>query len=273
MKTVKFISIALAGALLVLSACKKGDPKGADGPTGETVTDACGNAYPIVKIGNQYWLAENLRCNKYADQSEVVKEGRTSVIPTSEWMDDTPYYTDASNKDSWDDYSKTVTGVKLSNEQVAKLGYHYSWAAAVGIANGEAHTADFSGNRQGICPNGCHIPSKAEWQTLVDYIEQTSGKGDRTAGKHLKTTSGWNDDGDPQSYPQGLDTYGFAGLPAGRAMGKGVDYVGTDNIIWSATLGEETGTVHARSLSGYVSNLNVDNMPMDFALSVRCVKN
>lgn len=52
MKTVKFISIALAGALLVLSACKKDNGKEPE-PT-DKVTDACGNTYPVVKIGEQY---------------------------------------------------------------------------------------------------------------------------------------------------------------------------------------------------------------------------
>ncbi|MCQ2370406.1 MAG: hypothetical protein MJ007_08065 [Paludibacteraceae bacterium] len=150
MKTLRFISIALAGVLLVLSACKKDNGKEPT-PT-DKVTDACGNTYPAVKIGEQYWMAENLRCDKYANQSEAYREGRYT-IPTSNHRIFTPYYTDASDKRIWNSYSEKY-GKNLTDNQVAKLGYQYNWAAAVGVADGQKQTTAFSGNRQGICPTG-----------------------------------------------------------------------------------------------------------------------
>lgn len=60
MKKLKFISITLVGALLVLNACKKDNGKEPVPTPTDKVTDVCGNTYPVTKIGTQYWMAENL---------------------------------------------------------------------------------------------------------------------------------------------------------------------------------------------------------------------
>ena len=102
-----------------------------------TVTDACGNKYGTVQIGDQVWLTENMRCNKYDSQSE--RKGAT--IPTSNTTLYTPYYKTGSN------------------------GHLYNWSAAVGLTTEvqvKAQTSEFSGRRQGICPNGWHVPTSAE---------------------------------------------------------------------------------------------------------------
>ncbi len=231
--------------------------------------------YPQVTIGTQTWMAENYRCSKYDTQSEAYNASwlTNNTIPTSESYTYTPYYTDASDKSKWDSYSKQ-DGVNLTDAQVAKLGYLYNWAAAVGVADGEKQTTAFSGNRQGICPNGWHVPSRAEWQTLQDYIEKTDGKGEYTAGKHLKTTSGWYS-GDSY-YTPGLDTYGFAALPASYARESGVDLVGHDAYFLSTTphdygLGSEY--VHSRRLySMYDAYEESVECRKYFAYSVRCLK-
>ncbi|MCQ2351537.1 MAG: hypothetical protein MJ003_06145 [Paludibacteraceae bacterium] len=274
MKTVKFISIALAGALLVLSACKKGDGKEPE-PKIDPTSERCNASdYPQVTIGTQTWMAENYRCSKYDTQSEAYNASwlTNNTVPTSESSVYTPYYTDASDKSKWDkkyDYSDNLT-----DAQIKKLGYIYNWAAAVGVENGEDYgTQPFSGNRQGVCPNGWHIPSLEEWKTLVDYIEKTDGKGTKTAGKHLKTTSGWYDEGTPQTYPQGLDSYSFAGLPAGFGEGSSVCFVGTDIGFWSATPYESNiNNAYCRYLNCYVDDLDDSGSNKKYGRSVRCVK-
>ena len=247
---------------------------------GDNVTDINGRSYPTVWIGGQNWMAENLMCDKYDTQSEAYKEGRYTV-KTSIGVVSTPYYTDASDKSKWNSSSEKY-GVNLTDEQVAKLGYLYNWAAAVGVADGEKQKTDFTGNRQGICPNGWHIPSRAEWQTLYDYIYSAQKLSSNTVGKHLKTTSGWYDHGEPGKYPQGLDTYGFAALPAGSAghpdegsvsvNGSSVNYVGYKTDFKTAT--PETHAINAFHYRLYYSS---DNFYDRFdskvlAESVRCIK-
>jgi len=54
----------------------------------------------------------------------------------------------------------------------------------------------------GYCPSGWHLPSLAEWNTLIATVGGVS-----TAGTKLKATNGWNNSGN------GQDAYGFAALP------------------------------------------------------------
>lgn len=230
-----------------------------DDPT--TVTDACGNKYKVVTIGSQVWMAENMRCNKYDTESE--RAGAT--LSTSSDLTHAPYYTDASDKSLWDSNSQEY-GANLTSEQIGKLGYLYNWAAAVGLA-----TAEFSTNRQGICPNGWHVPTDAEWDTLRNYVGSN-------AGKKLKATSGWYNGGN------GTDDYFFAALPAGYAIGSTVYYVGYYAYFWTATPKNISSYLDA----DYAFNSNLFYLSgglygglyggghysnKNSALSVRCVRN
>lgn len=240
---------------------------------GETVTDICDNTYPVVTIGEQTWMAENLKCNKYDTESEAYNAGwlTNNTIPTSESDVYTPYCTDASNQTKW---HRTECSDKLSNAQISKLGYLYNWAAAVGVADGEKQKMDFADIRQGICPNGWHIPTNAEWQTLKDYIEVTQGKGLETAGKHLKTIYGWCNDDNSSQESQGLDTYDFMAQPSGSAYGEYINNVGLYTTFWSATSNElKSFRAHVRTI--YDSYDDMYDSELDGGknegLSVRCV--
>lgn len=253
--------VAMTFVLLVLSGCKKGnepssannqnDPEPGQTSDDVTVTDACGNKYKFVTIGTQIWMAENMRCNKYDTESE--RAGAT--LSTSSSSTYAPYYTDGMN-------ATTSYSGNLTSEQRSKLGYLYNWSATVGLATESAatnQTSSFSGNRQGICPNGWHVPTSAEWSTLKNYVGSN-------AGAKLKTTSGWYSGGN------GTDAYSFAALPAGYANGYSVYYVGYGASFWTATPNY--------SYTAYSCNLNCNNDNMysssnnkNYAQSVRCVRN
>lgn len=221
-----------------------------------TVTDACGNEYRTVKIGSQVWMAENMRCDKYDTQSE--RAGASVYIDASMTYD--PYYTDASNESYWwkgDHYAD-----KLSSEQIAKLGYLYNWAAVLGLEDANASKSQekpFEGNRQGICPNGWHVPTSAEFTKLKNYVGTNPGA-------KIKSTSGWYDD------TNGTDDFSFTALPAGYANGQTVCEPGRGTGFWTAT-------PRGNNLHVYYYGLNTGSTLNEVsgyryeAHSLRCVKN
>lgn len=250
----KNLFILLTVSIAFLASCGKKNPQT---NYAGAVTDICGNTYNYVKIGEQYWMAENMRCNKYDTQSDRNgAELSTSIKSTNE-----PYYTDASDNSNW--ASSQFSG-DLSNEQVANLGYLYNWAAAVGIATkeeAEAQEKEFSSNRQGICPNGWHVSTNADWAILVDYLEPYAA-----AGYKLKSTSGWYNGGN------GSDVYSFAALPVEKAEGSTVYGVGLKAYFWTAS--PQSGhSAYNRTLGYEGSLICYDYKPKSFAFSVRCVKN
>ncbi len=125
---------------LGLFSCKKDE-----GP--ETVTDVDGNVYKTVKIGDQIWMAENLRVTHYKDGSPIPYVSDNTI-----WSGlNTPAYCwynndEASNKNTY--------------------GALYNWFTV------NAKGAD---NIPKLAPEGWHIPSDAEWQILADYLGNSDG--------------------------------------------------------------------------------------------------
>jgi uncharacterized protein (TIGR02145 family)/uncharacterized repeat protein (TIGR02543 family) len=204
---------------------------------GETFTDnRDGKEYRWVQIGNQVWMAENL--NYYVESSIC-------------------YDNDPAN--------------------CAKYGRLYDWSTAMGIdakynnggwnggaGNDENHTGIYWNggdvNHTGICPAGWHIPSDAEWSTLMDSVGGSS-----TAGTKLKATSGWNDHGN------GTDQYGFSALPGGSGSSNGnFDIAGNNGYWWSAT---ESDFLYAdrRHMYYYYEEVRGGDYYKAARFSVRCV--
>jgi uncharacterized protein (TIGR02145 family) len=96
-----------------------------------TVSDVEGNVYKTVTIGNQVWMAENLKTTKYNDGTNITMAAGN--LPTTEAY--FYYDNDISNKDIY--------------------GALYNWYAV---------------NTAKLCPTGWHVPNNAEWQTLTDYL-------------------------------------------------------------------------------------------------------
>ena len=170
---------------------------------GEPLTDSRdGQTYKTVVIGEQTWMAENLN---YA-YTEI------------------PY--------SYDGFSYDSTSWCYDNkaDNCTKYGRLYTWAAAMDSAGtwstngkgcGYGSTCSPTGIVRGICPEGWHLPTQSEWNTLLIAVG-----GQSTAGLKLKSTSGWSSDGN------GVDAYGFSALLAGYRDYEHY-YVGTQ--FWSST--------------------------------------
>jgi len=111
--------------------------------------DAEDNYYTVVQIGTQLWMAEHLKSTKYSDGVSIPE-----VIDKDEWV-------------VLADDAKAFSYFKNDPEhEWGQDGLFYTQAAAT---NGETSNAEPSGV-QGICPEGWHLPSDAEFLTLEFYL-------------------------------------------------------------------------------------------------------
>lgn len=172
---------------------------------------------------------------------------RTVQIGSQTWMaENLNYRTDDSY--CYDDESANCR----------KYGRLYTWNAALNA-----------------CPSGWHLPSKAEFETLLkrtgEFVEEEDGIEIYSSGRSLKSTSGWNDDEGKNG--NGTDSYGFSALPAGGFYDDGVfGLAGYLADFWSAAEGDNS--------FAYVMNLYYDNGSAGLnyyghkglARSVRCLR-
>ena len=208
-----------------------------------TMTDSRdGQTYKTVTIGTQTWMAQNLN---YAYTDVTYKQGNYTSDSTS-WC----YNDDANN--------------------CSKYGRLYTWAAAMdsvgtwstnGKGCGYGTTCSPTYPVRGICPEGWHLPTKAEFETLF-----TAVGGQLTAGKVLKSTSGWNSGGN------GSDAFAFSALPAGYRSYIGIcNYEGDYANFWSST---EDGSNGAYGMGLYYNDdvaYLIGNYKY-YGHSVRCLK-
>jgi uncharacterized protein (TIGR02145 family) len=109
------------------------------------------------------------------------------------------------------------------------------------------------------CPVGFHLPSDAEWETLKDYV------GDKN-GTKLKSTSGWNNNGD------GTDDYGFSALPGGYGSSDGYfGNAGYSGNWWSATE-HGANSARGRNMSYNYEYVNGSHHSKTNLFSVRCAQ-
>ncbi len=206
--------------------------------TPEVITDYDGNTYKTVKIGDQTWMAENLKTTHYADGTPI-----DLVENASAW-------------ESLGYEEKAYSYYDNSSANIEAYGLLYTWSAAVNGNNSS------SGYVQGVCPDGWHLPGSEEWDELEAFISNDGNK----PGEALKSTDGWYNNGN------GTNHYGFNALPAGKRWYDGkYDYAGENAVFWSAT---ESGSSHGyfRSLSYSGSYIYSDSRVKDEGYSVRCVK-
>ena len=115
---------------------------------------------------------------------------------------------------------------------------------------------------QGVCPSGWHLPSKAEWDSLIAVARS----GGSAAGKVLKSTSGWNGNGN------GTDDFGFSALSAGYRFVRGdYDLEGSNAYFWSSTENDNNRAI-LMSLNSNDDNAILNGNYKFLGLSVRCLK-
>lgn len=210
----------------------------------DSVVDYDGNVYHTVKIGTQIWMVENLKVTHYRNGVELPK-----VQDSVEWGKLTtgaycsyPLYQFALSKENR----------KLLEQTMGKLYNGYTVL-----------------DTNGITPSGWHVPTRAEWQVLIEYLG-----GNAVAGGKLKDTLNWRQ---PSRY---FNTYrllttnesGFTALPDGirTSIGAFISLAETGQWWTSSLVNEDM----LRTWMILYTRNNVYPYPQNLncGFSIRCIK-
>jgi len=224
-----------------------------------------GNTYRVVRIGDQVWMAENLRW-------------LPSVVAPATGSETTQYF-------YVQGYDGTDVTAATATDNYQHYGVLYNWPAAM---NGAGSSASNPSGVQGACPAGWHVPSDAEWDQLVNYVDlqgypnesaNPNGAGnalkscrqvDSTSGGDCNTSDHprWDSDGTHN----GFDAFGFSALPGGYRWPFGSFlYLGTIGYWWSSTE-HSSSFAWYRSLYHYRGNVYRYDYNKTYGFSLRCVR-
>ncbi|TLX72989.1 hypothetical protein E9993_16100 [Labilibacter sediminis] len=196
-----------------------------------SVFDLDGNAYTSVTIGSQTWLTENLRTTKYANGDDI-----PNVINGADWQN--------ASSGAWC-YFENIDDFEVP------YGKLYNWYTVTDSRN--------------VCPSGWHVPSDAEWQTLITFL----GGPDMVGNKLKETgTAHWAPVNDFAT-----NSSGFTALPGGAQSAlPGYSYPpNTLGMFWSATAVDMENAYGYYLFDSYQS-INKQEYLKQTGLSVRCVK-
>ncbi|MBN1598553.1 MAG: T9SS type A sorting domain-containing protein [Bacteroidales bacterium] len=199
-------------------------------------TDEDENNYPVVILGNQIWMGENLKTTKYCNGDPI-----PNVTDGPEWAGlTTPAY-------CWYDNDSGYKNV---------YGALYNWYTVK------------TGN---ICPDGWHVSTDDEWHQLIFFLDTdavVTWIESKIAASALKETgtAHWN----PPS--TGTDESGFTALPGGYRKYTGSFGGATDNANWRTASEYDSTNVWYRYMFTNSGDVYRQTTNMQAGYSVRCLK-
>ena len=206
-----------------------------------TMTDVDGNVYKTVKIGNQWWMAENLAVTRFNDGSSL------SFISTNTF----------SNND-WEN----ITEAAYTSLNDGQYGFLYNFPAVESAKN--------------IAPEGWHVPTDEDWKILereVGMLESESNylgwRGVSEAEKLVtEFSAGW---------PNGIvlfgsDDYGFNAKPGGCRLFNGeTNFENNVAFWWTASTSGNEGWY--RYIDANQTRIFRQHTYKGYGMGIRCVKN
>ena len=202
-------------------------------PVANKLTDIDGNQYNVIKIGTTSWSQRNLDVTRFRN-GDLIK----NAVSAKEWEE-----AGKNRQPAWCYYDNDSENGKI-------YGKLYNWYAVKDV--------------RGLCPNGWHVPSDAEWTTMTNYLGGVSVGGKmKSTGTTLWSTPNY----------KATNESSFSVLPGGARNSDGSFHLFRDNaFFWSATENGSSGLAWERHLSSiHVSVLRGFNYK-SFGASVRCLR-
>ena len=198
-----------------------------------------GQEYNTVQIGTQCWMRENLNIGIRIDGIQEQTNNNPNYIEKYCYNDD------EANCDVY--------------------GGLYQWGEMVQYLNGASNTTTWNppptGNVQGICPPGWHLPTMNEWTALTTFLGGAAGG--------LMKETGFNHWNRPNT--GATNSSGFTALPGGLISFSYFSSLGDYALFWSTTedsesMGRELMLMFDRVFASQAKS------PKTNGHSVRCLK-
>ena len=212
------------------------------------VIDIDGNCYTTVQIGDQLWMAENLKVTHYNNGDEIPTE-----YTNEEWVELITGAYAIYNNDSLNLY---------------KYGNLYNWYAVDDI--------------RGLCPEGWHVPTDDEWTELEIFVNTIFTTTDSITQTEVVIPTGYVL-GSTEWGELYTNQTGFSALPSGHRTGipqqgifakEGISaffYTSTeiDSAEFISGVMSSDGEVFSRRLEDYFVIYKRGKKP---GYSIRCLK-
>lgn len=128
-KTIIFLNLI---SVLIFISCIRNPSE----PDSTTLIDFDGNIYQTIIIGDQIWMAENLKVTHYRNGDSIFN---------------------IQNDYDWDViFSGAYCSYNNDDSNIDDYGLLYNWYAV--------------NDARGLAPSGWHIPTKKDWETLINYL-------------------------------------------------------------------------------------------------------
>jgi len=223
--------ISMVVIIILIAACEKKST--IENISTVLLKDIDGNEYDTLKIGNQYWMKQNLKTAHYRN-GELIP----LVTDNAAW--------NSLSTGAWCWYNND------SATYAASYGKLYNWYAVT--------------DPRGLAPEGWHVPADTEWSTLVTFLggdPAAGGKMKEAGNAHLVSP---NTDATNSSRFTGLP--GHFRPFHGQFYGD----FGTIGYWWSTTFDGSAGA-YCIQLVYNLGESRLNDANGRYGFSVRCLKN
>lgn len=240
MKSVLTSSFSFAIVILSLFSCNKESKPAVQLEYG-SVIDIDGNTYQTVKIGDQWWMTENLKTTRFNDGVSIL----------------------AVNAAGTDSIWKTIDSAAYSviNDSIYGLLYNYY------VVSSTQHQ---------VAPAGWHVATDADWKRLEEQAgmsaEETNGTGFRGVNEAeklvVKNSIGWPESG----MLFGTNKLGFSAKPGGCRLFNGLFSDQSNMAFWWTSNAFNANEAWYRYIDSNDKRVFRQHTFVNYGMSIRCVK-
>jgi|21_taG_2_1085346.scaffolds.fasta_scaffold02679_8 uncharacterized protein (TIGR02145 family) len=197
-----------------------------------------GDSYTSIEIGSQVWMQENLRVTKFKNGDDI------NFIYSDNW-----WYID------YDDYG-VIKALDPDNREI----------------DGHLYNGFTANDERGICPDGWHIPSRGEWNILINFLGGTNLAGGKIKYDGFEY---WNTPNTGATNESGFNAVGAGTMSVYSWEDEGYAYQNNRAYFWSSTITSQgNGYRYYDTFMLFYNSSEFDNYEKvgGNLYSVRCLK-